>query len=71
MYWLIRNINHFTVPIGMLLGLFAALFGLANKRRLKAGQPPLAPSRNLRVLMVIVILSSCVLLGIALAKDLG
>lgn len=64
MHWLYANINHLVVPLGMLLGLFAAFMGYFSKEH---------PERHVgawvRNAMTVVIILCAVLLGIFVAKN--
>ncbi len=68
MTWLYHNINHFTAPLGFLLGLFAAVVGYQSVQRQKAGLPPNHLSRRTTIAMVCVILVCCFLLGVAFVR---
>ncbi len=68
MTWLYHNINHFSVPLGMLLGLFSAVVGYQRVQRQKAGLPPQPLSRGTTITMVCVILVSCFLLGVCFVR---
>jgi hypothetical protein len=69
MQWLYQNINHFTVPVGMLLGLFAAIVGLDRRRRQKNGLPPAIFKGPTAALTYVAICLCCILLGIALVRN--
>ena len=71
MHWLNANINHFTVPVAMLLSVFSTTVGLGQMRRQKAGLPPVSVSRPAKALAYVAICVCCVLLGIALARNFG
>ena len=69
MSWLYGNINHFTVPLGILLGLMATLLGLRAQRLREAGIPGPYLSDATRNIAIVVIVICGVLLGVALVKN--
>ena len=71
MNWIHTNINHFTVPLGMLLGLIAAFFGFTVQRKRKAGLPPPYISEGVRNSVIVVLIICAVLLGVAIANNIG
>jgi hypothetical protein len=68
MNWLNANIHHFALPMGMLLGLFSAVYGFIGMKKRKAGAPRPYMSETVRNSMLVVIVVSAVLLGFAIAK---
>ena len=71
MHWLVKNINHITVPLGMLLASFSVVVGFTTQRRRRQGLTGPVFSDRVRNISFVVILISCVLLGIALARNWG
>jgi hypothetical protein len=69
MHWLYQNINHFTVPLGMLLSLFAAFVGIDRLRRQKNGLPLASFKGSTAALTYVAICLCCILLGIALVRN--
>jgi hypothetical protein len=69
MNWLNANINHLTVPLGILLGLTAAFFGFTSLRKQKAGEPRPYVSNGVRNGTIVVLVICGVLLGFAIAKN--
>lgn len=71
MHWLYMNINHFTLPVALVLSIFSFTVGLQQMRRRKAGLHPVSISRPAKALAYVAICVCCVLLGIALARNFG
>jgi len=71
MHWLAQNINHLTVPLGVLLGLSASVLNLYIWRKRKAGMSHPHLSRRLTIAAYIVLCVCFILLGIALAQNFG
>lgn len=71
MNWLTRNINHFTIPLGMLLGLLAAFIGFRTQSNRRAGLPIPFSGRGFRGFMIVLVVVCGILLGIALAHNRG
>ncbi len=69
MNWLNANINHLTVPLGMLLSLMAVVFGYTAQQKRKAGAPRPYISEGVKNSLIVVMLVCAVLLGFALAKN--
>jgi hypothetical protein len=69
MNWLRANINHLTVPLGMLLSLMTVVFGLIAQKKRKEGAPRPYISEGMKNSLIVVLLVCAVLLGIALAKN--
>jgi hypothetical protein len=68
MNWLNANINHLTVPIGVMLGLAAAILGYISQQKRKAGASRPYVSEGVKNIMIVVLLVCAVLLGFAIAK---
>jgi hypothetical protein len=71
MHWLFENINHFTVPLGIALGLMSVIVGMTAQRKRKAGIPPPYLSRRVTITMYVVVSVCLVLLGIVLVRNFG
>jgi hypothetical protein len=69
MNWLRENINHLTVPLGILLGLTGAFLGYIGQKKRKAGAPRPYISEGVRNWMIVGLLVCAVLLGFAIARN--
>jgi hypothetical protein len=70
-HWFYENINHFTVPSAMFLGLFSVFVASTARRKRKAGIPPPYFPKIVRAGMLIMVVLFSILFGMALAKNLG
>jgi hypothetical protein len=69
--WIYTNINHLTVPFGMLLGLLAAIMGFTNMRQRKAGieRPQFSPA--LSIVAAVILVAAFVFAGMLIAHGIG
>lgn len=71
MHWLYNNVNHLTVPLGILLALFAVIVGLINQRNRQRSKPRTRMSAAGTLIAFVVILICVFILGLAVAHNLG
>jgi hypothetical protein len=64
--WLYNNVDHITVPLGMLFGLLAAIMGFTSRYRQKEGKMPPYFSRGFSIVMLILLVVGFVFLGMVL-----
>jgi len=69
MHWLNANINHLTVPLGIMLGLLGACLGFIGQKKRRAGAPRPYISEGVKNGLIAVLLICAVLLGFAIAKN--
>jgi hypothetical protein len=71
MHWVYTNINHFTIPLAMLLGLMSAFIGFTVQRKRKAGIPPPYFPEGFRIAAILFLVIGAIFFGITLAHNFG
>jgi hypothetical protein len=64
--WIYQNIYHLTVPLGMLLGILAAVTTTIDRRRKKAGLGGVG--RGYRFAVIVILVISSILGGMVLIR---
>ena len=71
MHWIYTNVDHLTVPFGILLSLISAFIGFTIQRKRKAGlTPPYIPN-GVRIIATLIVMVGLVFFGIVLAHTFG